>query len=382
MSSFNQTVVNLPSDWSTVIRFKPVKSGDKLGFIDTFPNMRTSFKFLGASDKPLKVYPPRMPFDCITLQDILAKNKLSIRFQMNETIWNSLKDLDEQFDSFLIANRTKLFGPAEAEYIEKNPSAIALKRSKRLAPLDQDGHPIFDAYATLRVNGRTSEVEAVTVKEGSSGRYISDVTWAPRTGALPPGATRFSIVTGVTELNGVELPIVRDSLRVAAAAPGDARMRYVGPGDMSKNCVLRHLELCPKYWSCMGGGAAVTLVVSHLIFENIAEDSEASTVSTSMTKHIPDGFARDPHDSIEAGEALPPPPAPAPTPVAAFSSSSSTLAAVPEKKRRIMAETVTEHHPAPTRSMTGGAVLTRRRAVTAAGADEFDEERIWDELKK
>jgi hypothetical protein len=159
--SFGQATVNMPSDWSTVIRFKPVKSGDKLGFIDTYPNMRMSFKFIGASDKPIKVYAPRMPYDCLTLQDIMAKNKLSIRFQMNEKIWNSLKDLDEQFDSFLIANRTKLFGAAEAEYIEKNPSAIALKRSKRLAPIDQDGHPVYDAYATLRVNGRTSEVESL-----------------------------------------------------------------------------------------------------------------------------------------------------------------------------------------------------------------------------
>jgi hypothetical protein len=392
MSRFS-TLAVLPKDWESAVSFKVPKSGDKIGFIDTRPDPRTSFCLVSASDKPLKAGLVRTPFEATTLNDILTKNKLSLRFQMNKVVWESFADLDICFDNFLIANRKQLYGAAEAEYLEKNPGAISLKRSKRLAPTDSDGHPIYDAFATLRINGRVAEVENIEVKDGPTGRFVSSVVWAPRTEALAPGATRFSIVT---DASNAAMPTIRETLPVVATKVGASRVRYVGPGDMSKNSVLRHALVRPAYWSASpGGGATITFVADYLVFENMADEGGAAD---NMPAHrfVPAGFhmADDESAAVAAPEAM---------------ALAKVAPAVQDelKRRRIVPEILPPFSssssssrsmtgggpPAaggggafspPRRAMTGGAgggTVRRSAAIPGAISDPFeDQEEIWREL--
>jgi len=350
-----QNVVTLPTKWADAIRFKVPKLGDKLGYIDAHPNSRAAFSLIGEGEGPLKAFPVKMPFDCLTIEDVRAKNKLSMRFQMNKKIWNSFHSLDKEFDDFLIANRAKLFGSAEADYIEKNPSAISLKRSKPLAPFDAEGHPIYDAYATLRINGRTSEVKAVETKEGSTGRYISQVIWDFATKPLPANAARFSIVVSPRSATGGPL-VVRATTPIENETQfvvGDPRMRYIGPGDMGKNCVLRYALIRPAYWSCMGGGATITLVLDSCIFENLEEVDTPS--SRTDFDALPPGF-------VAEGAEFTAPPAAATVPIPVQGDA---------KKRRILPERV------PLSSGQGAF-----RAISEAEATEFSEEHIFSELSR
>jgi hypothetical protein len=360
----------LPEDWSRSVTFKLMKQGDRIGYIDTIP-AKMSYKLVTAGQKPLNAFGPKMPFECPTVASIHSANKLTISIKLNERIWHSLDNLDREFDRFLLDNRQKLFGAAEADYLAKNPSAISLKRNKRLAPVDPLGQPIFDAKVTLRVNGRTAEVEAVQTAEGPRGTYISGVTWSPRTTPLPPTATRFSMITGFTTDNGKTLPIARDTLTVAANSFrnfGAPHIRFVGPGDMANKCLVHHALIRPAYWTCMAGGFMITLAADHVIFEN-TEGDENTTDAHGGTRPMPEGFARDPHEDgvphsasvsaagggdSAAGAAIEP-----------FSSTSSQrrIAPAPEPKRRnIMFET-------PGRANTGGAAAAEED--TSVGSSSF-----------
>jgi len=283
-----------------------MKPGDRIGYIDTLP-AKTSFKLVSVGQAPLSAFAPKMPFECTSLSSIHASNKLTLTVKIDERVWQSLNDLDSEFDKFLLENSNKLFGAAEADYLRKNPSAISLKRAKRLAPIDPMGQPLYDSRLSLRISGRTMEVESVQTAEGPRGMYISGVTWAPRTEALPASATRFSKITGHTanDFQGNSMPIVRDTLPIFALGDtqrvGSGHVRFVGPGDMATKCVIRHAIIRPAYWTNVGGGFMITLAVDHVIFENIEGEDRGASDSRSGAQELPDGFARDPH---ELGKAL------------------------------------------------------------------------------
>jgi hypothetical protein len=316
--SWSQNVKPLPAKWGESISFKLMKPGERVGYIDTVP-AKTGFKLVVPGQTPLNAFAPRMPFECQSIKDIHASNKLTMTIMMDKRVWESLNDLDTMFDKFIVENASKIFGPAEYDFILKNPSSIALKRPKRLAPYDACGNPIYDSRLSLRINGRTMEVEAVQTSEGPRGAYVSGVSWAPRTEALPASATRFSKVTGHTapDFKGSSMPIVRDTMPIFslgdARRAGSGHVRYIGPGDMASKCVVHHAVIRPAYWTNVGGGFMITLALDHVIFENVEGGAGGESDGHGGAHALPDGFMRDPHESgkpLEDTVAGAPPPAP------------------------------------------------------------------------
>ena len=312
----------LPVSWSSTVSFKVMKPGERIGYIDTTPP-KTSFKLTAPGLSPLSAFQPRMPFECPTLASIHAANKLTLSVKMDERVWSSLNDLDNEFDKFLLDNSAKLFGAAEADYLRKNPGAISLKRAKRLAPIDPTGQPIYDSRLSLRISGRTMEVESVQTADGPRGSYVTNVLWSPRIDPLPLSATRFSKITGHTasDFQGNSMPIVRDTMPIFSlgdtAKVGAGHVRFIGPGDMASKCLIHHALIRPAYWTNVGGGFMITLALDHIIFENVEGDERGGAASDphGHTRVLPDGFARDPHETGKPFEDMggpsigqPPPP--------------------------------------------------------------------------
>jgi len=270
----------LPKRWDLAVAFKDPAKDDKLGWIDAIPGEAyrrgagnlVTFKFLSATDTPLPIKAVRTPFECTTLADIIGKGrgKLTMRMQINRSIWESLDDLDAYFRKFLVKHRGKLFSAQDADYISRDNSAIALK-CKALAPRNFDGTPVYDAFITLRINGRSGEISDVVVKESEKGKYVSKVNWAPRTTPLAAVATRFSIVVGYTSGPDPK-PVVKDTIPVPDAPVGGQRVRYVGPGDIADEreggSVARFASIRPAYWTLTpGGNASITLVLDNLVID-------------------------------------------------------------------------------------------------------------------
>lgn len=368
------TIKALPSNWRDNVSFKLMKPGDRIGYIDTVPD-KTSYKLVTAGNTPLKGFAVDMPMECTTLATIQNANKLTLSVKLDERTWKSLDTLDTEFDCFLVENGVKLFGAAEGEYLKKNPGAISLKRSKRLAPVDPSGEPLYDGRLKLRVNGRSMEIESVITADGARGPYVKSAVWSACTAPLAPKATRFSMVTGHTaaDFQGNSMPIVRDTLPHlptsfsfgSGSGAGASHVRFVGPGDMGRNVIIHHLLFRPAYWTNVGGGFMITLAAEHVIFENC--DSSASGGGAagggSEERFKPDGFMRDPH---ETGTANP----------AALARSTPNLLQMLDKpaesapKRRITiaaseaSEASRWAEVPPSRSMTGGA----GGGATASGA--------------
>jgi hypothetical protein len=289
MASMVRAII-APQNWADHIRIKDVAGKDeKLGYIDTVIR-GTTFEFLGAREEPVSVGKVRTPYECFTVDECLGKGrgKLTVRLQLNARMWTSLSNLDGIFKAFLIRNRTKLFNSSDADYIGRDNSAIALKY-KDLAPVHADGSPQNDAYITVRINGRASEIEAIETKSGSSGRYVSGVTWQNRTSPLMLGSTRISLVTGKMASG---TPTIADTLPLSGVIPvGSSRVRYVGPGEIVEGSMLRYAALRPAYWSVApGGGASITLVADHLIVEK--SSGEGSAVAQDYSS-VPAGFSVD-----------------------------------------------------------------------------------------
>jgi hypothetical protein len=350
MAFYAPIVMPMLSNWLDMVSFKPVNKDEKLGYID--PKVRgTTFRLVSAAEDALQLKSVRTPWDCFSLADCMGKGrgKLTVRIQINQKTWESLDSLDKIFANFLVENRLKLFSASDASFIGQDNSAIRLKM-KGLAPRNADGTPQTDGYITVRINGRCAEIQSISTKDGPTGRYVSEVQWAPRTTALPTNATRISIVTGISEENK---PIIRDTLPIEGPVPvGSQRVRYVGPGDIStKNAVARYATLRPAYWSIApGGGASISLVLDSLVVQNLddAEGGEVAVVSHS----VPEGFEAyeepaagsapgDKRRRTDAAAAAGAAPALAPAAVerAAFqspvaSSSSSSNALVPVAPRR------------------------------------------------
>jgi hypothetical protein len=281
----------LPTDWSRLISIKPPAKDEKLGYVDMLTRGST-FKFLSASDKPLAIKSVRTPYECFTVPECVGKGrgKLTTRIQINKPIWESLSKLDAFFKSFLITHRAKLFSQADADYIGRDNSAIALKY-KNLAPCTPEGEPQYDAFITVRINGRVGEIADLVVKDGSNGRYVAGVEWVGRTSPLPQGATCFQLVDGYANSAGVLTPIIRSTLPVKGIVPvGAQRVRYVGPGEIRpETTVMRYLTLRPAYWALApGGGASLALVADTIVLEYQNEDAEAPAASSAAA---PEGFA-------------------------------------------------------------------------------------------
>ena len=281
----------LPTDWSRLISIKAPAKDEKLGYVDMVTRGST-FKFLSASDKPLSIKSVRTPYECFTVAECVGKGrgKLTTRIQINKPIWESLSKLDTFFKSFLITHRAKLFSQADADYIGRDNSAIALKY-KNLAPCTPEGEPQYDAFITVRINGRVGEIADLIVKDGSNGRYVAGVEWVGRTSPLPQGATCFQLVDGYANSAGTLTPIIRSTLPVKGIVPvGAQRVRYVGPGEIRpETTVMRYLTLRPAYWALApGGGASLALVADTIVLEYQNEDAEAPAASSAAA---PEGFA-------------------------------------------------------------------------------------------
>jgi hypothetical protein len=315
--------LDLPSKWSEAVVFKDPSKDDKLGFIDAIGRNAggqqqrggmVTFKFLTAKDEPVSIKPVRGPWECFTLEDILGKGrgKITMRMQINKKMWESLDDLDMNFRGFLIKHRAKLFSQQDAEYIGRDNSAIALK-CKPLAPRNADGTPMYDSYITLRVNGRTGEIDTLEVKDGPTGKFVSKIKWAPRVTPLSAIATRFSIVVGWTvsmTSGSPPVPKVKDTLHLAVEdravgwSAGDQRVRYVGPGDIADGAkggsAARYACIRPAYWSLApGGNASITLVLDSMIIDagigDLSRPQDAPDVFVA-----PEGFAyAEPLESVE-----------------------------------------------------------------------------------
>jgi len=314
--------LDLPKKWSEAVVFKDPSKDDKLGFIDAIGRNAggqqqrggmVTFKFLTAKDEPVAIKPVRAPWECFTLEDILGKGrgKITMRMQINKTMWESLDDLDMNFRSFLIKHRAKLFSQQDAEYIGRDNSAIALK-CKPLAPRNIDGTPMYDSFITLRINGRSGEIDTLEVKDGATGKFVSKIKWAPRVTPLSAIATRFSIVVGWTlSMSGSPpVPKVKDTLplpledRPVGWSAGDQRVRYVGPGDIADGAkggsAARYACIRPAYWSLApGGNASITLVLDSMVIDagigDLSVPQDAPDVFVA-----PEGFAyAEPLESVE-----------------------------------------------------------------------------------
>jgi hypothetical protein len=314
--------LDLPTKWSEAVVFKDPSKDDKLGFIDAIGRNTggqqqrggmVTFKFLTAKDDPVSIKPVRGPWECFTLEDILGKGrgKITMRMQINKKMWESLDDLDMNFRSFLIKHRAKLFSQQDAEYIGRDNSAIALK-CKPLAPRNIDGTPMYDSFITLRINGRSGEIETLEVKDGATGKFVSKIKWAPRVTPLSAIATRFSIVVGWTlSMSGSPpVPKVKDTLPLALEdrpvgwSAGDQRVRYVGPGDIADGAkggsAARYACIRPAYWSLApGGNASITLVLDSMVIDagigDLSVPQDAPDVFVA-----PEGFAyAEPLESVE-----------------------------------------------------------------------------------
>ena len=287
--------------------FKEPMDNDKLGWIDPIDlsggsrKNQTTFRFLGAEGGPLSIKPVKTPYDCYTLADVLGKGrgKLTLRVQINREIWDSLNDLDGVFRAFLIRNRTKLFSKQDAEYIGRDNSAVALK-FKALAQRGPDSEPLYDSYITLRVNGRVGEIESLETKDGPTGKFVSNVEWAPRTTPLANTATRFSLVTAVSDKpENKGILTVSDTVPIQGPVPvGSQRMRFVGPGDIATDrnggCVARYLLIRPLYWAIApGGNASITLSLDSVILQNGSSGTDDKS-SVMPALQAPPGFSLAP----------------------------------------------------------------------------------------
>jgi hypothetical protein len=383
----------MPKEWSAAVGFKTPNKDDKLGYIDSL-RRGTTFRMLTAEDTPLSIKSVRTPFECFTVADCMGKGrgKLTVRVQINRSVWESLQNLDTMFKAFLISNRHKLFGAMDAEYIGKDPSAIALKY-KGLAPFNPDGSPHYDAFITVRINGRAGEIEELLVKENAGGRYVSGVTWSGRSSPLGVAATRFSVVTGVSG----DKPIIRETMPVQGSVPvGAQRVRYVGPGDIDNDgCVLRYATIRPAYWSLApGGGASISLVFDYLVIQNVGKEDGGASVQQQLPT-VPEGFTLYDDETGEATSAS-----------NAMMAYAGPTAKHEEKKRRIEADL---QSPMPSarsspaaapdaprklaRSTTGGgkassgsigAFVTARSKTITAEQEEYTEriEREMEQMKR
>lgn len=354
-SSLSTSVVPLTAAWDTQVTIKEPAKGDTLGYIDPVRRGMT-FCALTAADAPLIIKAVRTPYECFTVEECLGKGrgKLTLRLQLNRTIWTSLRNLDELFKAFLIKHRHKLFTSGDADYIGRDPNAIGLKY-KGLAPFTGEHEPAYDDFITVRINGRAGEIEGIVCKEGSTGKYVSGVQWAGRTAPLTAAATRFSMVTGFTDAGK---PILRETLPINGVVPvGGQRVRYVGPGDISaEGCVARYMTLRPAYWALApGGSATITLVIDHIVIQNMTEEGESALPAAPL--QVPEGFTLY---NDETGEAQP------------ASNAMAQSAGVPMPKHESKKRKVVVLAPlvvAPARIMTRQASI-----MAAAGAGDEDED--------
>jgi len=261
----------LPSKgkWASLIEFEAVKTGATTGFVNVVGGAKT-IQLVARQTSPVPCRKPALPWGCTDLESFLGtryKGNLTVAVQMTPEIWDSFHDLDVNFEKFLITNAKKLFPPKDAEFILRDNSAASLKYPKPLARFNADGTPDYNSLLRFRISGRGGEVKSFDVKEGSDGNpYTTNVVYKDQIDPLSYGATRMIMVTGETSHGSKTVAtLVR---RAGPLAPGEHKMRHVGPGDMRDGVVVS-LTFKVNYWTVVNQStASINLKAEEIIFEN------------------------------------------------------------------------------------------------------------------
>ena len=261
----------LPSKgkWASLIEFEAVKAGTSTGFVNVVGGAKT-IQLVARQSSPVPCRKPTLPWGCTDLETFRGpkvKGNLTFAVQMTPEIWDSFHDLDLNFEKFLIANAKKLFPPKDADFILRDNSAISLKYPKPLARYNADGTPDYNSLLRLRISGRGGEVKSFDIKEGAGeGSYATNVVYKDQTEPLTYGATRMIMVTGETSHGSKTVAtLIR---RSGPLAPGEHKMRHVGPGDMRDGVVVS-LTFKINYWTVVNQStASINLRADEIIFEN------------------------------------------------------------------------------------------------------------------
>jgi hypothetical protein len=269
----------LPSkkEWKKIIQFQPAKKGDTTGLVNILGGVN-SIELIGKGEAAVECYAVTMPLECTTVAEVMSKGRgnLSFAVKMNPRIWESMHGLDLELQEHAIENAEKLFSSKDAEFIRKDRTAIALKHPKPLARYNPDGTPNFSTLLRFRVAGRAAEVESFETKETQQGSYTSNVLYKDQVDSLPPNSTRFVIVTGTTAAGSKTVATLLR--RRGVLAPGEAKMRYVGPGDLRQG-LIHSLKFTVSHFALVNGAMSCCLRAREIIFENIEP-----------TSLLPDGF--------------------------------------------------------------------------------------------
>lgn len=261
----------LPSKgkWASLIEFDPIETGSNTGFVTVVGGAKT-IQLVARQTSPVPCKKPQLPWGCIDHESFLGprhKGNLTVAVQMTPEIWDSFHDLDLNFEKFLIKNAKKLFPPKDAEFISRDNSAISLKYPKPLARYNADGTPDYNSFLRFRISGRGGEVKSFDVKGGTDGSsYTTNVVYRDQVDSISYGATRMIMVTGETSSGSKTVAtLVR---RAGPLAPGEHKMRHVGPGDMRDGVVVS-LTFKVNYWTIVNNSnASINLKAEEIIFEN------------------------------------------------------------------------------------------------------------------
>jgi hypothetical protein len=128
---------------------------------------------------------------------------------------------------------------------------------------------------------------------------------------------------------------------------------------MATKCLIHHALIRPAYWTNVGGGFMITLALDHVIFENVEGEERGGAASDphGHTRMLPDGFARDPHETGKPFEDM----------------GGSSTAQPPQAKRRIMLNSIAPNVPSAA-SLAAGAewdleVAPASRGITGGGGE-------------
>jgi len=305
----------LPSkkDWKKVIQFQPAKKGDTTGLVNILGGVN-SIELIGKGQPPVECYPVTMPLECTSVAEVMGKGRgnLSFAIKMTPAIWESMHGLDLELQDHAIENADKLFSTKDAEFIRKDRTAIALKHPKPLARYNADGTPNFSTLLRFRVAGRGAEVESFDIKETQQGSYTSNVIYKDQVESLPPNSTRFVIVTGTT-MSGAKT-VATLLRRRGTLAPGEPKMRYVGPGDLRAG-LIHSLKFTVSHFALVNGAMSCCLRAREIIFENVEpaailpegfvianETDDPADIAAPRAQHAPSS-----PDRVRRDDAAPPP---------------------------------------------------------------------------
>lgn len=275
----SSNLIELPQTvegWADVLEFKPVeKESANVGLCRFRNDVRgAAIKLVSRTDAPIEAYACDPPFECTTIDQFLGtgKGQLGLRIVPDARVWQGLRALDQYTDTFMIKNAAKLFSATEADFIAKDPKAIALKHGKPLARL-VDGAPDLTHAVRLRIYHRGGEVDSFVVRPGKDGKdYVERIQYRDASDPLASAATRFAMLKRFDDKGR---PVVCTEIA------GTKGKRPVGPADflggrlVSANIVVSH-------WAIVQGSISVCIKLVDCIFQNVARVMD-----------VPEGFVLD-----------------------------------------------------------------------------------------